>query len=101
MGEDSRWRVLRRGQDAVGEARSVLDGILSEGARRMLQEAIEVEVADYLERHATARDPETGRRLVVRNGSLPGRELLSALGPIPITQPRVRDRRDGARGAPS
>ena len=46
MGEDSRWRVLRRGQDAVGEARSALDEILREGARRMLQEAIEVEVAD-------------------------------------------------------
>jgi transposase-like protein len=97
MGQDSTWRTLRRGEDAVSEARSVLDGILSEGARRMLQEAIEVEVADYLERHARSCDPETGRRLVVRNGSLPARELLTPVGPIGVQQPRVRDRRPGKR----
>lgn len=32
---------------------------------------------------------------MVRNGSLPGRELQTGLGPISVRQPRVNDRRDG------
>jgi len=63
----------------------------------MLQEAIEAEVADYLDRHRGERDAASGRRAVVRNGSLPAREILSSLGPIRIEQPRVRDRREGMK----
>ena len=63
----------------------------------MLQEAIEVEVTDYVDQHSGQRDPETRHRLVVRNGSLPEREILSSLGPIEIQQPRVRDRRAGMK----
>lgn len=74
-----------------------LDAILREGSREMLQKAIEGEVADYIEAHKTVLDPTTGRRMVVRNGRLPSRELQSALGPIPVSQPRVRDRREGEK----
>jgi transposase-like protein len=49
----------------------VLDDLLREGAREMLQRAIEREVAEYVGAHAGERDPATGRRLVVRNGHLP------------------------------
>ena len=63
----------------------------------MLQEAIEVEVADYVDQHQGERAPSSGQRLVVRNGRLPAREILSSLGPIPIEQPRVRDRREGMK----
>jgi putative transposase len=77
-------------------SRSALDELLREGARRMLQEAIENEVAEYIEGHVELRD-ELGRRVVVRNGSLPGRELVTGVGPVRITQPRVRDRRAGRR----
>ena len=63
----------------------------------MLQEAIEAEVADYLDRHQGERDARSGHRLVVRNGALPAREILSSLGPIPVEQPRVRDRREGRK----
>ncbi len=87
---------LGLGSRMVSEARSGLDGILREGARRMLQSAIEAEVAAYLAEHAAARD-EGGRRQVVRNGRLPTRELQSGAGPIAVTQPRVRDRRPGER----
>jgi len=62
----------------------------------MLQEAIEAEVSDYLARHAQAQDPG-GRRGGVRNGHLPGREILSGIGPIRVEQPRVRDRREGMK----
>ena len=66
----------------------------------MLQEAIEVEVADYVDQHQGERAPGSGQRLVVRNGRLPAREILSSLGSIPIEQPRVRDRREG-RSSPA
>jgi len=89
--------VACRGEKAAEETRRGLDEVLREGARRMLQEAIEVEVADYVDQHQGERAPDSGQRLVVRNGSLPAREILSSLGPIPIEQPRVRDRREGMK----
>ena len=76
----------------------VLDEVLREGARAMLQRAIEREVAEYVAAHADERDPATGRRLVVRNGHLPARRVLTGLGPIEVRQPRVDDRRVDAEG---
>lgn len=72
------------------EARSTLDEIIREGARKMLQTAIEMEVDDFVAQHADRRD-EGGKRLVVRNGYLPSRELLSGAGSLEVKQPRVRD----------
>ena len=60
----------------------------------MLQEAIKGEVADYVEKHTHLCD-ESGRRLVVRNGSCPERELITGIGKLPVRQPRVHDRREG------
>jgi putative transposase len=74
------------------EARDMLSEILRDGAQKMLQAAIHREVADYLQERSSLVD-EYGRRLVVRNGSLPERELMTGLGPIPVHQPRVRDKR--------
>ena len=76
------------------EPKSILEEIIREGARKLLQQAIENEVAEYLERFLGQTDGQ-GRRLVVRNGSLPARELVSGIGPLRIRQPRVRDRREG------
>lgn len=73
------------------EARSPLDELVREGARRMLQAAIDAEVADFLAAHADRLDDQ-GRRLVVRNGSLPAREILTGAGPLEVSQPRVRDK---------
>lgn len=78
------------------ESRSALDEILREGARQMLQLAIEAEVADYIENHKEVLD-ESGHRLVVRNGHLPARVIQSGAGPIPLQQPRIHDRRDGEK----
>ena len=80
----------------VDESRSALDELLHEGARRMLQYAIENEVAEYIDRHQELID-ESGRRLVVRNGHLPERDLVTGVGPVRVKQPRVRDRREGQR----
>ena len=69
---------------------SPLDGLVREGARRMLQAAIDAEVEAFIAQHADRRD-ENGRRQVVKNGSLPAREILTGAGPIEVKQGRVRD----------
>jgi transposase-like protein len=56
----------------------------------MLQAAMEAEVDTFVAGHAARRNEE-GRRLVVRNGHLPGREILTGAGPLSVRQPRVRD----------
>ena len=57
----------------------------------MLQAALENEVQMFLSEHATRVDDQ-GRRFVVRNGSLPSRQILTGAGPLEIVQPRVRDK---------
>ena len=76
------------------ESRSALDEVLRSGAQRMLQKAIENEVAEYIEIHRELRD-DRGHRRVVRNGSMPERDLVTGVGPVRIKQPRVHDRRAG------
>ena len=43
---------------------------------------------------------ENGRRLVVRKGSLPEREILTGVGPVAVSQPGARDKRQGKRWTP-
>jgi len=70
----------------------VLTGILREGAQRLLAQAIEAEVDGWIEGHANLKD-EGGRQNVVRNGHHPRRTLVTGVGPVEVTQPRVLDRR--------
>ncbi len=80
---------------ARNELQSDLEKLLREGARQMLEVALQTEVAEYTERHQGERD-ERGRRLVVRNGFHPPRQLVTGVGKVPVQQPRVNDRREGA-----
>lgn len=93
MKEDTVVELKKR---VAEKSRSVLDEVLRRGAREMLQTAIEGEVAEYIDKHRDHRD-EAGHRWVVRNGSMPERELVTGVGPVRIKQPRVHDRRDGQR----
>ena len=77
-------------REGAAQARSVLDDIVREGARPLLQAALEAEVAEQLARFGNVVDT-AGRRAVVRNGHLPERELMTGVGPLPVKQPRVRD----------
>lgn len=72
--------------------RDVLTDLLRDGARRLLAQAIEAEVAAWIDEHAHLTDGH-GRRQVVRNGHLPERSIQTSIGPIEVKQPRVRDRR--------
>lgn len=85
---------LKRQAQAVN--RSALDGLLAEGARRMLQQAVENEVAEYIETNGGVRDCD-GHRLVVRNGHMPERDILTGMGPVNVKQPRVNDQRPGEK----
>ena len=71
--------------------------VLREGARRMLMQAIEAEVAAFLTAHAELID-DHGRTRVVRNGHAPQRSIQTGIGPVEVRRPRVRDR--GAGDAP-
>ena len=68
-----------------------LTEVLRNGARALLAQAVEAEVAGFLAKHAECKT-EDGRARVVRHGHLPEREVMTGIGPIPVKQPRVRDR---------
>ena len=85
--------AARPESDVNGHAsEDVLTEILRNGAKRLLAEAIEAEVAQYLEERKEIRDRK-GRQAVVRNGHLPERKIITGVGEVAVKQPRVRDRR--------
>lgn len=73
-------------------SRDVLTEVLRAGAQDLLAQAIDAEVAAWIDRHAELVD-DAGRRQVVRNGHHPGRAILTGVGPVNVKQPRVLDRR--------
>lgn len=80
-----------------GESEDPLMAVLRDGARKMLAQAVEMEVEDYLARHADIRG-EDGRRLVVRNGYMPERSIQTGIGDVPVKAPRVNDKRCDSEG---
>lgn len=78
-------------------SKGILSTVLKEGARRLLAQAVDQEVSDYIATHMHERDDD-GHRLVVRNGYLPQRGVQTGLGEIKVTLPRVNDKRVDADG---
>lgn len=76
----------------VAGSRDVLTHILRDGAQRLLAQAIEAEVTEWIDAHADLKNAD-GHRQVVRNGHLPKRRITTGVGPIEVEQPRVLDRR--------
>lgn len=68
-----------------------LTEVLRSGARALLTQAVEAEVAAFLDSHADERTAD-GRRRLVRHGHLPEREIMTGIGPVAVRCPRVRDR---------
>ena len=68
-----------------------LSEVLRCGARALLTQAVEAEVAAFVESHAD-KLTEAGRRRLVRHGHLPEREIMTGIGPVAVRAPRVRDR---------
>ena len=68
-----------------------LTEVLRDGARALLAQAVEAEVATLLSRYADETSND-GRQRLVRHGHLPEREIMTGIGPIAVRCPRVRDR---------
>jgi transposase-like protein len=81
-----------------GTIEDQLTEVLRNGARALLAQAVEAEVADFLGKHADLKSTE-GHQRVVRHGHLPEREVMTGIGPVAVRQPRVRDR-EAAVGDP-
>ena len=68
-----------------------LTEVLRNGARALLTQAVEAEVAALLSCHAD-KLTDDGRQRLVRHGHLPEREIMTGIGPVTVRCPRVRDR---------
>ena len=68
-----------------------LTEVLRNGARALLAQAVEAEVAALLSCHAD-KLTDDGRQRLVRHGHLPEREIVTGIGPVAVRCPRVRDR---------
>ncbi len=68
-----------------------LTELLRRGAKRLIQQAIEAELCELLMQYEDQVD-DRGRRLVVRNGYLPEREILTGVGPVLVRVSKVRSR---------
>ena len=90
MSKDTVVRLVQPGafEDQLTE-------VLRQGARALLAQAVEAEVADFLARHADLKT-SNGHQRVVRHGHLPEREVMTGIGPVAVRQPRVRDRQAAA-----
>ncbi len=86
---------MRKDKQEVGiglsEIGVSLDELVRRGARQVIQQAIELELAALLEQYANVRTL-AGKKAVVRNGYLPERDVLTAAGPVAVKVPKVRDR---------
>ena len=74
-----------------GSFEDPLTEVLRNGARALLAQAVEAEVAAFLARHGDLKTGD-GHARVVRHGHLPEREIITGIGPVAVRQPRVRDR---------
>jgi len=69
----------------------VLTEVLRNGARELLQQAVEAEVAEFVRRHRELKD-EHERQRVVRNGYRLERTIQTGIGEVTVKAPRARDR---------
>ena len=72
-----------------------MTAVLRSGARRLLAQAIEIEVSGFLAAHAGLKD-DLGRQRIVRHGHHRERQVQTGIGPVAVRCPWVRDR--GPRG---
>jgi putative transposase len=68
------------------ESRDVLTQVLRNGAQDMLARAVLDEVAMYVAERADLVDDQ-GHHLIVRNGYLPQRKIMTGIGAVEVQQP--------------
>lgn len=65
--------------------------LLRIGARKLITDAVEVELQHFLSQYASFRN-EQGHQQVVRKGYLPEREIQTGIGPVTVRVPKIRDK---------
>lgn len=71
-----------------------LDELAQVGAKKILLQALELEIQETIERCAHLKDSQ-GRRQVVRNGKGKARKVTIGSGTLEVRAPRINDRREG------
>lgn len=74
------------------EFQDILTEVLRKGAQDAIQHAIEAEFEGFMSFFKNVKDQQ-GRRMIVKNGTAPEREISTPIGPIEVTVPRSKDRR--------
>ncbi len=69
-----------------------LTEVIAQSAKDVLAAAVKAEAQQWIFERGHLLD-EHGHRLVVANGYLPERGILTGIGPVSIKQPRIEDRR--------
>jgi len=75
-------------RDTITDA---LTDLLKTGAQQLIQQAVQVELAEFMEQY-THQLTSDGKASVVRNGYQPEREILTGIGSVPVKIPKVRSR---------
>ena len=75
-----------KNRDIITDA---LTEMLRTGAQQLIQQAVQVELAGFMEQY-TDRLTDEGKAAVVRNGYQPEREILTGIGSVPVKIPKVR-----------
>ena len=78
---------------SIEEVGSLLIETARNGAQKILQQALEVEIEAHVEANREKLD-EDGHRRVVRNGHAPKRTKLTGVGPLEVSRPRVEGQRN-------
>ena len=86
--------TITRLPDPSGSAPDALTGVIRAGARKLIEQAIEAEMAALLAAFS-GQKLEDGRARLVRHRTLPEREVLTGIGPVAVKVPRLRDRGTG------
>ena len=68
-----------------------LTELLKMGARKLIEAAIQAELAEFLQQFESRKTSE-GKRGVIRNGYQPEREILTGIGAVSVRIPKVRSR---------
>ena len=83
---------------SIEEVESLLIETARSGAQQILQQALEAEIEAHVEANREKLD-EDGHRRVVRNGHAPKRTILTGVGPLEVSRPRVDERKAVAADA--
>jgi len=88
MSKNKLIELSEQGDDQFSDP---LTDLIRNGARRIIEEALEIEIEQFVERFRDLRTANNKRR-IIRNGHLPERGIVTGIGSVSVKAPRVRDR---------